>query len=262
MSGAAPSTDALKSDARCASCGYSLAGLPAGAVCPECGVAPGEAPVRAPLAYAGTAYIELLSRWLLVAIVLALCQMPVQVLRVASAMSVSPSASQVLALVGSMGVLLLGLAWWPLSAQDPGLSGESDGVSARVLVRVSCVLAVAAGLVSVLLQVWASMLGAPFGWWHVFAREWLTIIDACALVALSASTMRYVGWLASRVPDRMLILRGKLYPWLLPMMTLTMPLCLPAPAIAIVLYAGALLRLRRHVQSIRATGCAAVLLDA
>lgn len=286
---APPPVNVVGDETPCSRCGYSLRGLPIVGQCPECGW-----PVQRSLAgnllrYADPTYLDTLQRGI-VLVLLAVAGKVVLtfVLFVAALGSVffiagaagggaggggtapggAPAAFNVAAgwviMLGGLvdvGLSLLSVyGYWLLTTPDAGMSGSEQPASARRLVRIAVLAALAAVVVEngLHLAVPALVTGAP-GPTPVPVMLHLADV-AVSLVGMGAvalqffAMMRYVRWLAARVPDAGMVERTRVYIWLLPVLTVVGALCMGlGPLVAMVLYFVMLWNLRTLLVECRET---------
>jgi len=155
----------------------------------------------------------------------------------------------------SFGVSLMSLVgWWWLSSPDPAYSGSNDGSTARKVVRATVIINAA-----------GTFLPLIFGKANpaVFAQGGLAAPGAALSAAASiASTiawvvwffaaMRYLQWLAPRLPNVRVLERAKLMMWLGPVLyTVGMLFCGIGPLVALVLYYNLLDWVRNDLKAIR-----------
>jgi len=155
----------------------------------------------------------------------------------------------------SFGVSLMSLVgWWWLSSPDPAYSGSNDGSTARKVVRATVIINAAGTFLplifgkanpAVLAQ---GGLAAPGAALSAAA----SIASTIAWVVWFFAAMRYLQWLAPRLPNVRVLERAKLMMWLGPVLyTVGMLFCGIGPLVALVLYYNLLDWVRNDLKAIR-----------
>jgi hypothetical protein len=143
--------------------------------------------------------------------------------------------------------LALLLGWWMFSAPDPAIIGVNTGATARQVVRITLIINAIATLVNASLEVIA--VNSPP------AQAILLTFAFIALIAWAVqffASMRYVQWLAPRLPNEHVHRRARLLMWLGPLLyTVGALACGIGPLIALVLYWNMLDWVRKDIKAIR-----------
>lgn len=277
---APPPINLVGEEVPCSRCGYSLRGLAIVGRCPECGW-PVEASLNGNLLrYADPAYLDTLQR----GIVIILWSVGAQVLLAllimcavfgglfAAAFAATGGAGGAAAgapagmgplgaamgwvvitatLIGSLVAIASTVGYWLLTTPDAASAEREQPITARRLVRICAVVSIVIGLGSGALQVLEPALatGTPGPTPVPMVLELLNAALSLASTIVTAvhffAMMRYVRWLAGRVPDPSLVEQTRLYIWLLPVLTVVGMFCFGlGPLVAMVLYVVMLWRLR------------------
>lgn len=249
----------------CIGCGYDLTGLARDAACPECGtpVARSYAPDR--LENRSGAYLAQLSSGLKFVIAGTLCSLGVILLTipafiVAEAVwSSSDAAERVVRFVGEVLGLLCSaavlLGWWWITTPDPARVGTDLDVAPRRIVRTTVLIQIAGevlGAATTGLSVSIPSLEASVGMESLLGA--VSLVAAIAWAVQFFAAMLYIRWLARRIPDPGLEGRAKQLTWLGPVLFVLGWPCLGiGPLIALILYLGLLVGLRRTVVRVLAS---------
>jgi hypothetical protein len=204
----------------CGSCGYDLVGLPVAGECPECGRAVADSLRGMLLRYAAPAYVRALRRgfsWVLNAIllysVLMMVGVGVGIVGWRTACSLLLTGGGLAASV----MYFVGVMW--LTTRDPQFSFGPRPDRARAVLRGSIVTIMAVWLGSVGLTVVASITGVSPRRSGLDAVQWLFGLTGLAAFAVHFfAMMRYILWLAGRVPDEVAASRAREYTWGLPLL--------------------------------------------
>jgi hypothetical protein len=185
----------------CLGCGYELRGLGVAGACPECGKGVGESLRGDMLAWSDAGYVRRLVRGAGLAfwspIVMVLVVIAVGVVEMAS--STTLEWLELLALVPSAAFVV---AWWMLTAGEPGRESDSGIRRERRLVLLGGFALV--GLEGV--QLVFLVVGAVPTF--VMASTIVDIVQSLVLGGLLWAGMRYVRWLAARIPSELLYRRA------------------------------------------------------
>lgn len=270
MSDATATGSVIQDDRPCLACGYSLKGLRAEDQCPECGRAVALSLRGNLLKYSSAEYVASLHRGVFLVQAGIIAQVLWRIgsivwMAVAGAsggrrgMPVGFYASgQFVGLVVSFASVL---GWWLLSSPDPAYVGSDDGSTARKVVRVTVVIAGVAALLP--------LIAGQANLTPLLRGAALTRVLSAALLAMAASlaawvvwyfaAMRYLVWLAPRVPDDRVARRAKLLTWLNPLVyVLGMAACGLGPLVALILYYNLLEWVRKDLGAVRAEQAAGV----
>lgn len=248
----------VREDRPCLQCGYNLCGLPVAGNCPECGTPVVNSLRGNLLRYTAPEHLEALHKGVVLVMsgVIAglLGTVGIIVLQIVSGFVArgpglpNPTLkviSDSIDLVAS-GIGLLG--WWLLSAPDPSLIGEDRSISSRKLVRAMVIVRVGSALLAFTLQilVLSPAVGPP-----TVANSALGLNVAAAVIAgvawivLFFAAMKYIQWLAYRVPDRSLRDGARRFVWLGPLIYVAGAVCFGlGPLVAMILYLNILNQLR------------------
>ncbi len=256
----------VQGDRACTKCGYNLRGIPESGQCPECGQ-PVMFSLRGTLLeHAGPEYLASLGSGLSIILagiaaifVVALAQVPVPMIK-AIPQNVSMAVLQMLQMALTL-MLLVG--YWRFTSLDPGFTGRESPNAARQVMRITISVQAATlpfyyGLA--LLQ--RSGIGAMGSFDDPFwvGSQLAGLVWLAAWVTQFFAVLRYVQWLARRVPDAYIFRRTQVYAWLLPLLATVGCVAVGlGPLIAMVMYWNLLDRLRKHIRAIRATGKPAAL---
>jgi hypothetical protein len=245
----------------CIQCGYSLLGLPVTGQCPECGTAV-ELSLREPwLSSCSTTYLESLRKGfsLVLNAILLMVASTVVMFGVTVVMRGTPGAMaifQIVNLVVSLGIsIMLYLGYWHATTPDPSQVAMETSTSARNVVRIAVIAMMALGLIQIVVAGISLSGTGPGVQLMTFVLMGLGVAGMVAWAVQYFAMMRYLRWLASRVPDAYIIARTKRYMWLLPVLTTVGMFCfLLGPLLALVMYWNLLQRFHKHVKAILATG--------
>lgn len=247
----------------CVRCGYNLRGLPLAGVCPECGTPVRDSLKGLLLCYASVEFRRRIGLGLSLVLNGILAKVVLLFAGIAVTVWMGGAVGSIAMLLADSGVTLALLAgYWLMTEPDPGYTGLETARSARRVLR--WVVGVQVGL-SVLrlalhvLQPVTAPVAASMGGsaaWFLGALLWLGGITAWGVQFFAM--MRYVRWLAGRVPDALIVRRTSLYAWLLPVVHVVgVVACGLGPLVALVLYWNLLDRLRKHLASINNGGAPA-----
>ncbi|MFG0275285.1 MAG: hypothetical protein ACF8QF_09525 [Phycisphaerales bacterium] len=253
----------------CVECAYDLTGLPTDAVCPECAT-PVERSLRgALLANAGDAYLHTIRNGARLVVTALLASVVLTLATIAATFSFgfagalgAPGAPPPTGVVSTLMYINLGSAiggvalaflsfagWWFLTQPDPAFTGRDKGQTARRLVRIAVAIRAAVTLAQLPVTLFASgALAAPAASPIVL----LSIVGGLAAAGAWAlqffASMRYIQWLAKRIPDQPMHRTAGLYMWLLPLVYVLGAICLGlGPLVAFILYLVLLDQLRRQI---------------
>lgn len=246
----------------CRSCGYELRGLPLDGACPECRYSiarslEGDLLINAPEQYLRRLHSGL--RFILNAI---LAQIIFGVLSIFINVAVAPAGgggNGITFLMQFCGLIIsAALAWgyWQFTEPDAALRGMESTSAPRKLIR-------AAVLIILGFQVLTLVLLLVISLTSILGQTGLMIFGAMMLLGSLASLvawavqffamMRYVRWVAERVPDRQIAERTKTYIWLLPVLaTVGAIILMLGPLVALVLYWNMLDKLLGRIKAIMA----------
>lgn len=258
---AAPSSPGIVADSRyCVKCGYLLSGLPVNGACPECGTQV-ELSLREPTLEAADpeyrnkvhAGLSMVLNGLLLLVIVTIASFFIGVTGAAGGSGIMLLGPLLNLVVNAM--LLLG--YWKYTEPDPAQVMLEGTRSARGTIRITVLIQMICGVVSVVLAFVGGNLqlgaGAPpaFSLAAMIASV-ATLVASVAWLVQFFSVMRYTRWLASRVPDAYIIRRTRRYMWLLPLIAIIgVFLFFLGPLIALVMYWNLLDRLRKHFKSIK-----------
>jgi hypothetical protein len=264
----APGGVYVEIDRPCVGCSYNLRGLPVTGNCPECGQ-PVQFSLRGILLqFASPDYlatirsgVSLVLNGILVYIVLTLVTIFGAVAVSAglgAPVSSGSSFEIVMSLVQLIPTAMIMLGYWKFTQPDPGFVGIEKPDSARSIVRIAVVIQAEFQVLHVLMTViGGAMPGAALAV-GIFAILF-AIVSVVAWAVQFFAMMRYLKWLAARLPDTFIINRAGTYMWLLPVLYTVGSLVCVGPLIALVLYWNLLDRVRKHLRSIVETGQPAIL---
>lgn len=276
MSITPPPIQTVGEEVPCTRCGYSLRGLAIVGKCPECGW-PVEASLNGNLLrYASPDYLQKLQRGIVIVLssviaqlVLGLVIMIVMFAGIAMMAAAggagggaAPGAAGaaltwavVLAtMLGTLISLASALGYWMLTTPDAAASTSEQTVTARKLVRASVVASFVIGMASSALQVLEPALATgnpgptPIPMTLEVLNALFSLLATVAMAVQFFAMMRYVRWLAGRVPDEGLVQQTRVYIWLLPVLTIVGMMCIGlGPLVAMVLYLVMLWSLRKQI---------------
>lgn len=260
--------DLATTDVPCISCGYNLRGLSELGRCPECGALIARSLLGNLLKFSNPDYVESLRRgtvmvkWTILALVIVGVfsilvgisggRALVAVARPTTAVRVAFWATGTLALLSTAANVAFYAGWWLLSAPDPAFVGQETGATSRRVLRIS---AAAAALTSALAAIFQISVGTPAitgagPTWVVIGMMAASLAALAAWAVLFFASMKYVRWLAPRLPDPWVDQRAKLLMWLGPLLYIFG--CGIGGIVALVLYWNLIERTRSHLAAIRA----------
>lgn len=243
--------------ATCIKCGYDLTGLPQTGACPECGTRVADSLRGLLLRYSSPEYVAKLHRGVFMVVAAIIVQLLTSIgmffVGMLGGMGVAAPAGVaiLLQLVSSGASLVILVGWWLFSEPDPRYTGGNDGSTARKVLRVTLVIYGCSTLLTL-----TSAFLAPQQAGVGLAAAGLALVAALAgLIAWAVNyfaSMRYVGWLAQRIPNDHAQKRAKLLLWLGPLLSTVGILALGlGPLIALVLYWNLLDEIRKDLKAIR-----------
>ena len=240
----------------CINCGYSLAGLAASGVCPECAT-PCEHALRGNLLhFAGEGYFRSLE----IGVRLVLLGTVLQVVLAIGAFSMPFVARAGVAFTqwqlvysgAGLAVSAMFLyGWWRLSEPDPGYMGVRRGADARQIVRLAT--AALAGLQVVSMGLLLASPAGPIA----FGSPMFAVQAGVGLLSILVTAigffagMRYLRWLAPRLPNRKVYDLAGRNMWLLPVLNTVGAVFMGiGPLIAMALYYRHLLLIKMDLRRI------------
>jgi len=250
-----PVSEFVTAPAACITCGYALMGLPVAGKCPECGTDVANSLRGSLLRFAGQDYLTKLRvglSFVLTSILLAIV-LSVAGFFVRLVLDGEPAKIGAFALVVLQPVVAA-LGWWGywnFTQLDPASGQIKSERSSRRVVRG----AVVAQAVGVLLSLPGGLADAGVGILPTSMNQLATVIFMAGHVTMYVAwvvqffaTMKYLGLMAKRVPDALMITRSKRYLWILPLwQTVGMLLVGLGPLIALIMYWNILHRMRKHI---------------
>lgn len=258
----------------CITCAYSLTGLQPNGQCPECATSI-ELSLREPtLANASREYIRTLRSGLSLVLNGILLQITcaigaflggavLGVMGGGGALSVLTFVLPGLMLLVSIMIMA---GYWKYTAPDPSQVAFETTKSARSIIRIAVIGQIILSVISLAMtfipvSARATAGGAAPAITPVMMLGWLLSLVSLALWAMQFfGVMRYTRWLATRVPDQLIVKQTKRYMWLLPLIgVLGAVLAGLGLLVALVMYWKLLDRLRTHLKSIERTGTPAML---
>jgi hypothetical protein len=269
----APPTSAagavLAEDRACVQCGYNLRGLPYAGKCPECGIPVQDSLRGILLQFASSEYLAKLNQGLSLVLNGILLMIILNVLSFFVGATGAGGSQIVLAIAGLqlLPSIMILLGYWKYTEPDPGFVGTELPGAARKIMRITVVvqaICTALGFVVqiVLLSSVTAGVATPGNNAAIAIGGLVLLVSLASIAAWGVqffATMKYTGWIATRVPDALIMKRARTYMWLLPLIGIVGIIVIIGPLIALVLYWNLLDRLRKHVKSIRGTGAPAAL---
>lgn len=258
VAGDAPPT----ADRYCIKCAYPLVGLAPDGQCPECGTSI-ELSLREPtLANADPAYLLTLRSGLSFVLngILLLIVTTITFTVLALALTSTGNAVTLVlegALIIVSGIILFG--YWKFTTPDPSQVALETTRSARATIRLVVAAQAVIAVAGFILELIGTSLstppapGAPGPTLNLaeILSNVLMVIGVVFWVIQFFAVMRYTRWLATRVPDFLIVKRAKGYMWFLPLIYVLGAACVGlGPLFALILYWNLLDRLRKHVKSI------------
>ncbi len=147
--------------------------------------------------------------------------------------------------------VLLTWGYWRFTQPDEALLGAEPTASSRRLIRVTAVTRAVCDLMLVLintfLAIGAAQSPAGGGGGGDLFLFLITLVSIAAWAVQFFAVMRYVRWLADRVPDPEMAKTTRTYMWALPLLTIVGALFIVGPIVALVLYWQLLNKLRGQV---------------
>lgn len=239
-------------DRACVVCAYSLRGLDPADSCPECGTSVARSLHGNLLKNAPPNYLAKLHRGTL--LIMAGLTLDIPLAFGAFFVGAHPM-DPLVAVVSDFGLVNSALSlygWWPLSELDPGYAAHDTGTTPRTIIRSAVLVTTAATAVSI----FASFLSpnsrpvpllAPF----TVVNNILFLVLLIASAAQYFASMRYIQWLALRLPSDTVLTRAKLLAWLGPiLMTVGCLALLLGPLAAFILYWDMLNRVRKDLNRV------------
>jgi len=248
----------------CLQCGYQIRGLASDRHCPECGTPISRSLRGNLLVFSATQYLRslhlglifILSAALLNAIFGLVAAVGGIAIAVAIAMrgagggTINPNIMQSLELgIAAITMPLAALSilgWWLFSAPDPAVVHGRTGQGARLTIRTTVIVVAVASIVNFTLLVVSR--GNPG---MLILTSVAGTLSAIASLVQFFASMRYVGWLAPRLPDFDLVKRASLYMWLLPVIYVVGACLVIGPLVAQVMYLLMLNGIRIRLRTIR-----------
>ncbi|MCW5769632.1 MAG: hypothetical protein KIT19_13215 [Phycisphaeraceae bacterium] len=161
------------------------------------------------------------------------------------------------ALIIVSGIILFG--YWKFTTPDPSQVALETTRSARATIRLVVAAQAVIAVAGFILELIGTSLstppapGAPGPTLNLaeILSNVLMVIGVVFWVIQFFAVMRYTRWLATRVPDFLIVKRAKGYMWFLPLIYVLGAACVGlGPLFALILYWNLLDRLRKHVKSI------------
>ncbi len=267
MSTAPPAVGAPESlvtaDRYCIQCAYLLRGLPTSGKCPECGTEVAMSLREPMLGSASLDYVRKVNSGLNFVLYGILFLVLMMILSI-GAVFVMGAANAQLAMhaAGLIGSIMIYMGYWYYTQPDPGQVAEEKQRAARKVIRIVVAIQAVVALAHLVLGlifgynappgVRGAAPGAAPPDAIALVIGALGIASAVAWIIQYFAVMRYTRWLASRVPDRWIVKRTKVYMWLLPVLSTVGTLVIVGPLIALILYWNLLDRLRKHTRAVLA----------
>lgn len=249
---------------KCRGCGYDLSGLTTSGLCPECGFAIWRSMEGALLASAWREYVDALHAGLRLVLAMILCQIALMVIGFLGFILIAASGEDpdlhvfgvVINVLDTIASVLITWGYWRFTQPDEALRGAEPTASSRRIIRVTAVTRAVCDLLLVLIntfqaigeaQASASGGGVSSGSAGDIFLLLITLVSIGAWAVQFFAVMRYVRWLADRVPDPELAKTTRTYLWALPLLTIVGAIFLVGPLVALVLYWQLLNKLRGRV---------------
>lgn len=259
----------------CRGCGYDLAGLAMDGACPECNKPVAHSVDGYLLVRSSPEYLRSIHRGLLIVIISSVTSIGVNLVLVAVGVTLfliglaQPGRFGLFsglgdskltgALLACTALVTSGLSiwgWYLFSSPEPGVLSTEKGQRARMIVRVSAIIAGIMAVLATGLRLFpgfvptrvsfntgvfqpAQVIGAVVG---------LTTLLASAVLFFSAMT--FVRWLAPRIPDVKLANTANTYMWLLPVIYVVGSCLVVGPFVTQVMYLILLEQFRRRIKAI------------
>jgi uncharacterized membrane protein len=280
-------TDMVTVPELCRACGYSLRGLPVLGKCPECGKSVQSSLRGDLLIFASLEYLDQLRRGATV-IVVGLWFTVIAILASIAASYALPDTGPWISTSFTTLAVLVNLAgWWLFSAPDPGKlkdKGDRPRRILRVALLISSAGSILAAVADLLLpNAFATLMtgitappgttgtpgtpvagGGPAGPTASPLAQALslagTVIGSAASIVQFFASMKYLSWLAPRIPDAELFRKSKQYMWLLPLIYLV--LCGIGMIVTWIMVIILFVNLRRQLTAIRADAVLAEAVEA
>lgn len=255
----------------CIKCAYALDGLPPDGSCPECGTSIALSLREPTLANADPEYLATLRSGLSFVLNGILLLIITTIAFTAIALILQNTGQAVTFVLEAALILVSGLilfGYWKYTTPDPSQVALETTRSARATIRLVVVAQAVVSVAGFIVEVLGASLSTPpapgapgpaLNLAEVLSYA-LMVIGIIFWVVQFFAVMRYTRWLATRVPDFLIVKRAKGYMWFLPLVYVLGAACVGlGPIIALVLYWNLLDRLRKHVRSILKVGAPAPL---
>ena len=254
----------------CRGCGYDLAGLSVSGKCPECGRPVVDSLRGDLLAFAGPEYVETLHRGvgLILASILFVVATMIGGFVILGVISAAGPAGAMGTLgdfvqwgsiaVGLIGTGLSVVGWYLFSTPDPGRHILDRGDRPRQVLRIAVVISAALTVMTYTIELIDPATRSP-GLRPVSAYGLLQVLAILLMIAgfvlwaiMFFAAMRYLQWMAPRLPNAAHVKTAGRYMWLLPVLYIPgMALCGLGPLVALVLYYNLLNAFRKELKVIR-----------
>lgn len=267
-----PKSSHVKTNNACIKCSYNLQGLPINGVCPECATPVQDSLRGILLKYAGADYLatvrsglSLISRSILIQFILMVVGFIGLFDPIAAIFGrafLDPVFQAIMEALWCIPAVMSSVGHWRYTTPDPAYGGDEDPHSARKVLRIA-VLAGVGVAVAQLLAFAVFLSGVPPAK-LVLVSSVLRTVGLAGMVqgaVMYWACMQYTNWMGLRVPDAFVGRRTRVYRWLLPVLIAAGALFFLVPLIALALYWNIVSRMREHLDSIQATGHAAILGD-
>ena len=251
-------------NALCRGCGYSLAGLQVSDVCPECGRPVLESIRGDLLKFCDASYLKSLHRGvvliqmgLILYLLATIATVGLGIL--GTAIGLGGNAGPVISVLGLFPIAASIAGWLIISIPDPGVNLEDKGDKPRRTLRTAALINTSAAVVAAVLgAIFPSSSTSTFGAVTATGNPIIDVVSTAVTIASLVAfviqyfmAMKYLHWLAPRIPNFELAAKMKKQTWLIAL--LYFPGCIIGigPLISLILFYNLLDKFRLDFKRIR-----------